>query len=73
MKVDLMANNNQQRGEVPLIHREMSVEVARALAREIMKAFRYIEHEQYPELVALQNDLCSVIRQIEASDVKRPC
>lgn len=59
--------------EVPLIHRSMSVEVAKTLIHELNTAFRYLDLEQYPELDALRNDLRGILRQLEAGDVKRPC
>ena len=68
--------------EVPLIHRSMSVEVARALLREIRALLREIEGlelstpegvARFPEMLALYRDVDDVLRQLEAGDVHRPC
>ena len=63
---------------VPLIHRSMSVEVARALRNELNRVSKItnsytVFEQEFPELVALWKDLENILDQLESGDVKRPC
>lgn len=62
--------NQVLQGQVPLIHRSMSITVARSIVWEVGLIDPVLVG---PELTALAKDLQDILRQLESGHVQRPC